>query len=609
MNGMLSRNWFRAAILLCVAHSLVASAAVIPDSTKSPLPEKRTALLTAFSDGLDSYFFNPADPDFYRSRQAELKAKFVAKGYAVTAMIPTRPNEPEPPASHPGYYTIPDFESELRGGKYGVLATDGHAGNIGIAVEHFLNDADVQTRLQDLRDAGYPAGEVESFIFGAEEKVIAISKVFIVNRAQLAQNALVWVYGCNTFRWFNRNTANPLNPATADIVFLDPAIGGVFFVGTNASCGADPQTRLNFFGRMLGDTPLGGVKKNWTVKEAFDQAASENGQLLARARSGDTSVYRLRLRNEPRRLKTTITQSPVYDYSYADQAYPFVDGDYPGDLSSAVKGFGHTGPMNVVIQFSEPMDSSWSGFKAQLVPQSGGTPIDFTGSWSTTLFPNDTWTGNLTVPADGSFPDGQMNVAITARDAYNDDDSSQSPDGEMDTTGDGLAHGKDTLVNFPIKPWLFVVGEAVAVVRGEPRVFGPKLASERLHGIQARAIPRRGEPLHGIRMPGQVFEARKVMSQPSVRIGEDSNQRLAKPSVYRPKGGKPTVFSPARLAGYEPSSLSPVVGARPHRAPPSFRTVIKCNLPGVAVVLRRAPPPLALQNLGKAGKKDRGDMK
>jgi hypothetical protein len=252
------------------------------------------------------------------------------------------------------------------------------------------------------------------------------------------------------------------------------------------------------------------------------------------------------------------------------------------------------------------MDATWTGFQVQL-RFSDGTTQDVTanGNWGTAILANDNWSATFSLPANP--PSGKVVVAVRARKIQCEPDLDVSNQ-ELDISGSGssTAGTYDQTTNFPIKPWLFVVGEAVAVVRGEPRVFGPKLASERLHGIQARAIPRRGEPLHGIRMPGQVFEARKVMSQPSVRIGEDSNQRLAKPSVYRPKGGKPTVFSPARLAGYEPSSLSPVVGARPHRAPPSFRTVIKCNLPGVAVVLRRAPPPLALQNVGKAGKKVRG---
>jgi|GEM_PF-3925480 len=60
-------------------------------------------------------------------------------------------------------------------------------------------------------------------------------------------------------------------------------------------------------------------------------------------------------------------------------------------------------------------------------------------------------------------------------------------------TSDG---GLESRANFPTGPWPFLDGESVGGVFGEARVYGPKLASERLHGIQARAIPRRREPLH-----------------------------------------------------------------------------------------------------------------
>jgi hypothetical protein len=335
--------------------------------------------------------------------------------------------------------------------------------------------------------------------------------------------------------------------------------------------------------------------------------------------------------------KVTITQNTQvkYQHSWTDNN-DFTEANVaaPGPTRTVLPGaalsqrnvapLGAGSDATLEIEFNEQVVSPGSGIQVDVGGQTltGGTrlrpaPDGLPEKWTFTMssaflqsLPNATNT--ITINATNRFA---SNLAIDG------DPSSMAFRGYDGTltgcdaaTTPGAPSG-DTLASFPTKALPFVVGEAVSAVRGQARVFGLKLASERLHGIQARAIPRRGEPLHGIRMPGQVFEARKVMSQPSVRIGDDSNQRLAKPSVYRPKGGKPTVCSLAgrfinagsgggRLAGYEPSSLVPVVGARPHRAPPSFRTVI--NLPGVAVVLRRAPPPLALQNLGKAGKKDRG---
>lgn len=57
---------------------------------------------------------------------------------------------------------------------------------------------------------------------------------------------------------------------------------------------------------------------------------------------------------------------------------------------------------------------------------------------------------NLTVPSDGADLDGQATVVMRARDAFHDDDSSTSADGEIDSDGDGLTDGSDTRVSFAI---------------------------------------------------------------------------------------------------------------------------------------------------------------
>jgi hypothetical protein len=116
-------------------------------------------------------------------------------------------------------------------------------------------------------------------------------------------------------------------------------------------------------------------------------------------------------------------------------------------------------------------------------------------------------------------------------------------------------------------------------------------------------------------MPGQVFEARKVKSPAS--IGHGSVQWLAKPSAYRPKGGKPTVCSLAGLLCYEPSSFVgslalaspsrtyglPVDGDR--RAVGALASVrLLKNVPAVGeltLAMRRG-----FLFVGKAGKKVRG---
>jgi len=102
------------------------------------------------------------------------------------------------------------------------------------------------------------------------------------------------------------------------------------------------------------------------------------------------------------------------------------------------------------------------------------------------------------------------------------------------------------------------------------------------------------------------------MSQPSVRIGA-SIQRLAKPSAYRPKGGKPTVCSLAENFGQHPYAVGELTLASPsrihhveRRAPPPLAFLIQ-NVPAVGeqpLAMRRGF--LFVGTAGKAVKKDRG---
>lgn len=148
---------------ILVLAPTVAFGQLFPDNVGAPLPEKRTALLTAFSDGVPADFPTPLCATVFCSRMAKLQEKFAARGYAVTAMVASQPNQVNPPASHPGYFTIDNFKEELTGRKHGVVVTNGHAGDIGIAVEHFLTDADVAERFGILVPASYSGLEIQPF--------------------------------------------------------------------------------------------------------------------------------------------------------------------------------------------------------------------------------------------------------------------------------------------------------------------------------------------------------------------------------------------------------------------------------------------------------------
>jgi hypothetical protein len=178
-------------------------------------------------------------------------------------------------------------------------------------------------------------------------------------------------------------------------------------------------------------------------------------------------------------------------------------------------------------------------------------------------------------------------------------------------------------VNFNRRAPYFLDVNAVSAVRGQARVFGAKFRSEPLHGMKGLSIA-----------------ASRV-------------QRLAKPSVYRPQGGKPTVCSLLLAADSRVMSLATsrnleVAGGRARKvmSQPSVRALalslakdavgsLSLASPSRTYGLpvdgdRRAVGALAsvrlLKNVpavgeltlamrrgflfaGKAGKKDRGAMK
>ena len=126
----------------------------------------------------------------------------------------------------------------------------------------------------------------------------------------------------------------------------------------------------------------------------------------------------------------------IYEWSYSvGSDYPF--GDAP-PLSWPICG---ALPYKIKVVFDRKMDLTWGNTKFSLDPRGKGTghgPIDFNGSWSVQGDDN-TWQGTVDIAGGDptqmdSIPSEYCDIAILARDSFNDDDING-----LDTDGDGEA--------------------------------------------------------------------------------------------------------------------------------------------------------------------------
>ena len=412
------------------------------------VPGKNTALLTNFSG---TFFFPTVTLD-------PIAQMFTSRGYKVETLVRTAWNQVDQEST--SFYTVDDFRTYLHQG-YGVLFSVGHAGNNGIAVEHFQTAAEAQQRIQDLTTGageyvGVPDDVAEFEDAPDEEFVIAITPNFIKDqKVKLANNALVYVNTCNSFNLFNFVGDN--NPVTADIPFLYDSVGAVAFLGEPNLCQPDLDQAgfSQFFGTMLAQPPIPGLTpQNYTVGQTYNAMISQGlwpqGQAPVLAtRNNDANYLSLRLYNAPRIIRAQVTHpggafAGVYSFIYPVFSYPFNQAPYPGDLSHAPMKAADIGPLTINLSFSQPMDTAWPGFSVTLSPTGGGTPLAFSsGKWVR----NNTWAGTLNVPPDTTIRDGPATVTVTARDIYQ---TNNSAGGDLDNDGSGVAEGPNTMISFPI---------------------------------------------------------------------------------------------------------------------------------------------------------------
>ena len=124
------------------------------------------------------------------SRLGSPNGPFESRGYRWKVLANLNYNN----STSGSHFTVEQFQSELATGKYGVLFSAGHAGNAGIAVEHFdpanlFSPQDIERRLRELESAGYSIsdrgtanGDVAGFILG-NEMVISVTSNFIKNHS------------------------------------------------------------------------------------------------------------------------------------------------------------------------------------------------------------------------------------------------------------------------------------------------------------------------------------------------------------------------------------------------------------------------------------------
>ncbi|MEW6104578.1 MAG: hypothetical protein AB1630_12325, partial [bacterium] len=258
---------------------------------------------------------------------------------------------------------------------------------------------------------------------------IRVTSHFIQTRARHKDKSIVFINSCNSF----------------------PLLANVFnarnFLGHQdlSNVLENRQDTENLFYNMGGlKDDVDGEKNNDTIHYVFAYANSVNPNLQAQL-NGPT----MRLYLAPKILKVEVNREvgidkeEIYTYKYPDLTYPFIDFPYPGDLSGCQKKPAKAGRLRVKIRFSEGMHPA--GAKVWLKPPGSIDCVEVTHEfWLKSLYDNDTWDGYIDIPSNqGDKWDGLITVIVKAYDNFTEDDSSQSPDGELDTNGDGIYDGRD----------------------------------------------------------------------------------------------------------------------------------------------------------------------
>ena len=275
----------------------------------------------------------------------------------------------------------------------------------------------------------------------AESYCICVTGQFVDNYATMA-DSIVFLAACHSAT-LNDNFVGP-NKARNSFGYPEE---------TNAN--KDRQDTRIIFYNMGGKI---NERRNESVREAYDRITSDlelESDPTSPPDAEDEKIY-----NSPRIIKLELKEDKddngtyetlIYKYEFATD-YPYNPNDYtnyPGSLDICSKNCASPGNIQIEIKFSKRMDTGWGDLFVRFDPQgedAGADPLDFTGGWSPTTLPNDTWIGTANIPSE-NFDEyvGGAIIQVRARDSFQGDQNE-----ELDTNGDGNSNGIDANHTFCI---------------------------------------------------------------------------------------------------------------------------------------------------------------
>jgi len=339
-------------------------------------------------------------------------------------------NEPKPSPQNTSLFK---FISQLKSvvSPCGIVLIDSH-GDIGwLAVEAYSDKTVRDNKIVEYINSGIPSSDIgDRIVPGKAPYVVVVSANYISNHTTHMGNKSI-VFGNFCY-----------SSSLAEAFIKGGWVYNYFGFDRSVTLNEGLSSVNTLFKRLGGEIEQ---KRNYTVEEAMSGMPSYLQHFPKNDNAKKEVIY-----NSPKILQLKIAQDgkTIYDYSYSDLTYPFVDAPYPGDLSSCSKNPAKPGDISIRIRFSETMDNGTMQTVVRYDPQGenrGAGPVSFyEGRWSTTYFDNDTYEAKAKIPADlyGEIA-GHATLIVRARDIFLSDASSINPDGELDTDGDGQWNGLD----------------------------------------------------------------------------------------------------------------------------------------------------------------------
>ncbi len=321
--------------------------------------------------------------------------------------------------------------------KWGIILIDSHGGEGGwLAVEAYTDKDMRDNKITEYIASGIPDDDIDPAFASGCYIIIISSNYLSSHTSQMGNKTIVFGNFC-----YSDSLAN---------AFVNGGKVYNFFGFDKAvSLSEGLYTTETLFKRLGGEID---EKRNYTANEAMVGMPGYFKHVTKNTDAEKQVVY-----NSPKILQLKITQGEganertIYDYSYSDLIYPFLDAPYVVDPALYQKSPAVVEDIKIKIRFSETIDWDANQISVKYDPQgesAGAGAVNFTnGTWSKTFYDYDTWEGTANIPANQSGYEGLSTIIVRARDAFQKDASSTNANGELDTNGDGKFDGLDTLHN------------------------------------------------------------------------------------------------------------------------------------------------------------------